>query len=691
MTLVQRWIKFPLNLLATIHNSIVVKITRRFSANTVKTLYYISRILFVCLILYTMLVMAWVGDDAQITIRQIWNFIQGDGITFNFAERVQAFTHPLWFLTLSSIIAITGEVFNTIIFVSITFTLLAILILFRLELNLQKNNLNLLTPVYLLLFSWAFCDYTTSGLENSLSFLLTGILLYLLYYKSNSKKNQIIFIILALIVLNRMDYSVLFAPLALVLLSEAKTIRSILSAIYPGILILIAWFGFATLYFGAPFPNTFYAKLNNDFTTTDSILHGLNYLIALKFDISTIIIILSGIGLSFFTRDLKLIALSVGQIFYIFYIIWSGGDFMQGRFFSVLVFLSVGTMIISFANKTFARNNIQNTFLIGSILVCVVLGINLRFPFFSTTDHKPRTSYLYVGDERGGNYRLNGLFSSGRSAWIDIKDVPSEIPKSYKTTCGLLGGLSLSNSSYYLIDSCALSDPFLSRISPIHRENSVPGHYYRKIPTDYGEYLLGNIDELPDQKLNPLLNDVSTAVRGELFSIERLLAILRLNTGFYDEIDFNTYKSLDQWIPITTKLERIELSNWSQELEYDKLPGRFHNKVKKFNGNLLVESSEPLYASGIWLYLDFSYSYDVYVNDKLIFKKVNQPPFDCKGITLEFSQSTNVRSVKLIATELKNVDYSGSNRIRELTILKKEDLITYQNKECSYEPFVRPN
>ena len=41
-----------------------------------------------------------------------------------------------------------------------------------------------------------------------------------------------------------------------------------------------------------------------------------------------------------------------------------------------------------------------------------------------------------------------------------------KLPSTYQTTCGLLGGLSLSDTSYYLIDSCALSDPFLSRISP---------------------------------------------------------------------------------------------------------------------------------------------------------------------------------------------------------------------------------
>ena len=74
--------------------------------NTIKTLNFllITRILFAILFIYTILIMAWVSDDSQITLRQVWNFITGHGITFNFEERVQAFTHPLWFLILSEVI-----------------------------------------------------------------------------------------------------------------------------------------------------------------------------------------------------------------------------------------------------------------------------------------------------------------------------------------------------------------------------------------------------------------------------------------------------------------------------------------------------------------------------------------------------------------------------------------------------------
>ena len=44
---------------------------------------------------------AWITEDAYITLRTVDNFINGYGLTWNIAERVQVYTHPLWMLALS--------------------------------------------------------------------------------------------------------------------------------------------------------------------------------------------------------------------------------------------------------------------------------------------------------------------------------------------------------------------------------------------------------------------------------------------------------------------------------------------------------------------------------------------------------------------------------------------------------------
>jgi hypothetical protein len=52
-----------------------------------------------------------VGDDAYFTFRTIDNFVHGYGLRWNIAERVQAYTHPLWLLLLTPFYWITGEPF----------------------------------------------------------------------------------------------------------------------------------------------------------------------------------------------------------------------------------------------------------------------------------------------------------------------------------------------------------------------------------------------------------------------------------------------------------------------------------------------------------------------------------------------------------------------------------------------------
>ena len=54
-------------------------------------------VLLLCLVFMAVLLRtAWLGDDAFITFRTVMNVTHGHGLTFNIAERVQSYTHPLW-------------------------------------------------------------------------------------------------------------------------------------------------------------------------------------------------------------------------------------------------------------------------------------------------------------------------------------------------------------------------------------------------------------------------------------------------------------------------------------------------------------------------------------------------------------------------------------------------------------------
>ena len=45
--------------------------------------------------------LAWLGDDAFITLRSVENWVTGNGMRWNADERVQTFTHPLWMMLLA--------------------------------------------------------------------------------------------------------------------------------------------------------------------------------------------------------------------------------------------------------------------------------------------------------------------------------------------------------------------------------------------------------------------------------------------------------------------------------------------------------------------------------------------------------------------------------------------------------------
>jgi arabinofuranosyltransferase len=120
---------------------------------------------------YLFLANSWLGDDAYITFRVVWNFLNGYGPVFNPGERVQAYTHPLWMLVLSAAHGVTREFFFTALAVSYGFAIVAVLVVVRSARSLAGGALAAIT----LFSSKAFIDYTSSGLENPLSFLLLAL------------------------------------------------------------------------------------------------------------------------------------------------------------------------------------------------------------------------------------------------------------------------------------------------------------------------------------------------------------------------------------------------------------------------------------------------------------------------------------------------------------------------------------
>ena len=508
---------------------------------------------------WIVLITAWLTDDSFISLRQVWNAIHGYGYTWNFNQRVQAFTHPTWTVLLTIFSFITREIYHTTIFVSILSSLASIWLIIKhnslLPKNLKYDNYVMGFCLICLSFSKAYTDYMTSGLENPLSYLLLGLFIYYAVKSENTGKNdasvKYLFIVLALLFLNRFDYAVLILPLALYLIYRNGWFHSIRMSLL-GIGLIFAWFTFATIYFGTPLPNTFYAKLTAGYPPEEYYQRGMNYyVLTFTRDPITLVLIFLGIFTGLLTKKGLYKALSIGMILYCLYIIKIGGDFMLGRFFSVLAYASIFNICAFISHSVYITRNFRMRFVL--VLVLIVSLVFGTVPAFSSLQYQHRQNVMGIADERGFYFEHYGLLSPARS-WPKKKLPVPETPKTYKVICGGLGMTGFELPDVYLVDTCALANAFLSRLPAIQDPNWIIGHAHRKVPTNYGLYLVKQ-KKLKDKKLQPMLNDVTAMVSGELFSLDRWKAIIRLNISKPYQYDTEIYKDPKINIPLTSGLQ----------------------------------------------------------------------------------------------------------------------------------------
>ena len=233
------------------------------------------------LTLFTLIRTAWISDDAAISLRTVLNFINGYGPVFNVGERVQAYTHPLWFFVISGLTWITGNVFYSSFALSIAASLAVIWLLITRVANTIWAGV---FAAAIVLFSKAYSDYSTSGLENPLShLLLVGIAIVAAHWHVSDSEKRFkplcfFFILCGLLLLNRHDLALLAAPLALYVMWESRSqLGALLMAMTIGAVPIILWEAFSLFYYGIAVPNTAYAKLGAGISKSELIQQGWLY------------------------------------------------------------------------------------------------------------------------------------------------------------------------------------------------------------------------------------------------------------------------------------------------------------------------------------------------------------------------------------------------------------------------------
>jgi len=275
---------------------------------------------------------AWLADDAYITFRTVDNWINGYGLSWNAAERVQAYTHPLWMLLISALYFFTREIFYSSLYLSVLVSALAILVF---ALRIAASPTAAFLGIAVFSCSKAFVDYSSSGLENPLTHLLLALFLSV-YFGSRPGFRTLFFLSLigSLGTLNRMDTLLLFCPVVVFSVLELRKFKGI-GVVLAGFIPFMVWEAFSLFYYGFLFPNTAYAKLSTGIPRTALVEQGLHYFAnSFRTDPLTLTVIAAGISMAVAFRKSRRTPVAIGVVLYLTYLVAIGGDFMSGRFFT---------------------------------------------------------------------------------------------------------------------------------------------------------------------------------------------------------------------------------------------------------------------------------------------------------------------------------------------------------------------
>jgi arabinofuranosyltransferase len=500
--------------------------------------------------LFTLVVFrnAWLNDDAYITFRTVDNFIRGDGLTWNPAERVQAYTHPLWMFALSLAYLFTHEAFFTSLALSMALSLAAVLLI---GLRIAPSTPAALAGIAILIGSKAYVDYSTSGLENPLTHLLVA--LFLLVYLRWPDKPRHLFVlagIAALVMLTRTDLIVLLLP-ALVYAALRPRRWSAVVAVVAGFIPFALWEAFSLFYYGFLFPNTAYAKLNTGISQRELVEQGLYYLLnSIRIDPLTLMVIAAGVAAPLVARNWRQAAVSAGMLLYLAYVVRIGGDFMSGRFLTAPLLCAAIVLV--------CQRWPAPAYLLAAGVATAVSLASPYPPLFSGESFSLNRPYQEikdehgVADERGIYYQATGLLKILRDpASFDHvyiqegRQLAAEGPTvTVQSSIGFIGYF--AGRDAHIVDMFALADPLLARLPASENKDWRIGHFKRVIPYGYVRTLTSGENEIDDKRLARYYDKLALVTRGDLFDLNRLVEIWNFNTGKYDHlINFNVYRFAD--------------------------------------------------------------------------------------------------------------------------------------------------
>jgi arabinofuranosyltransferase len=516
----------------------VDRVTRDSTTPTERTLVILAGIT----LAGSVLLNAWVCDDAYVTMRTVEAFLRGDGLVWNPGERVQASTHPLWLALLVLARAVGVSAYAALLGAGLLCTALLVLVMTRI------HDPRRVWPVLMVLAaSPAFVHFATSGLEAPLTHLLLAAF-YVGAVRGTSLR--VLALLASGVALCRMD-AVLFcvAPMLLRVHEDARKrgpLRAFGDAAL-GVLPFLAWSLFALVYYGSAVPNTAYAKLAHGTSRTEVIAQGVSYLwTTVTFDPPGTALAVLGMAAALRDGRRVMLACGVSVLLYVAYVVSVGGDFMAGRFTTpVLVAGAVLWLVSTWGDEHLelaTRTTRRRAALVGLIAVLGVLphdhvatplarSLGLPIP----AGPLPLHSTHWVTVEQAFYWRATALLEVARSSsppprheWADRgRSMGAEGGVHLARNIGFAGFAAAGGAT--LVDPYALSDAFLARLPAARNIDWHVGHYRRAIPYGYPQSVADGRCHMDDPELCELFDLVRSVTHGPVFAEGRLDDILRLH------------------------------------------------------------------------------------------------------------------------------------------------------------------
>lgn len=519
---------------------------------------FFSLLIFIAIIT----LLAWQSDDAYHAYIMAKNLVEGNGFVYNIGERATASSCPLFTLVVAAGYFVIRDMFFVSLLICIIFSALAYNICMNTFCNTKRQ---VIITFVTLIGSVSFISYTTSGLENSMLFFLAALFIkeYFSQEQFSKKKLFKLAILVSLIAMTRMDAVLMFAPMAVyVYLARRGTRIKFAKAVGIGILGLlpfILWELFATFYYGFPFPNTAYVKLGTNIALREYLVRGVKYYLnALLCDPVVLAVPLFGIVAALLYKKAEYIWCMAGVVIYCLYLLYIGGDFMMGRHFTVMFFISVMFMLV-------VINRESPTFGTGSGIRKVYLGVVLACVIFTGTSHIITDQFLFgstfsspISDERAGYFKYASLFNNvvslATTGELCIREAWNEQGIQEFREAGYSGAILENipgishyyNADMYLNDRYALGDPFMSHLPAVKEENWRIGHMWREDPRGYNNTILYGQNEIENHELHDYYEIIRLITRGDLFDSNRIKAILDINMGKYNYLVDAYVNTLDE-------------------------------------------------------------------------------------------------------------------------------------------------